>query len=229
MFAPFITHELLFPRADAPSNTSTPSPTAVPQQDDHHSSGLSGWAIFLIIIVVFGALSAVAFVLFRRSRRTRGTSSFGGASGSGPLDLAKGWFERATYKMRNPRARSTSAGFEGISAGRAADAAARTNRSALDPDEAWDSRVGNEAEYGGYYEETELQSHHLDDGRYEQLQHGTEYQGPGGRGRMPAENPFSDEHVATSLRSVSPRPVEDGEQHTGQHSPTRRSLFKEQV
>jgi hypothetical protein len=181
----------------------------------------------------------------QRNRRRGGGG--GGAVGGGAFGAAKSWIDRATYKIRNPRARSASAGFEGISAGRAAGGlggaggagAAARNRSALDPDEAWDARVGHEAEYGGYYEETELQSHHLDDGRYEALQHGsTEYAGAGGsapRGRMPAENPFSDDNaMPPSLRNVSPRPVEEG--HDGghghgerQHSPTRRSLFKESI
>jgi hypothetical protein len=116
--------------------------------------------------------------------------------------------------------------------------AAARNRSALDPDEAWDARVGHEADYGGYYEETELQSHHVGDGRYESLQHGqTAYTGAGGesRGGMPAENPFTDDNaVQPGLRSVSPRPVEDvhdgAQGHArGQHSPTRRSLFKEGI
>lgn len=102
----------------------------------------------------------------------------------------------------------------------------------LDPDEAWDSSVGNETEYhggSGYYEDngTELQPRGgtLSDGRYEEVM-GQQ------RGRV-QENPFSDEHVAPSLRSVSPRPhVEGGAAgpaRGGQHSPTRRSLFKEQV
>jgi hypothetical protein len=113
------------------------------------------------------------------------------------------------------------------------------HRSALDPDEAWDARVGHEADYPGYYEEeTELQSHHVDDGRYEDLQHGsTEYTGAAGegaaRGRMPMENPFSDDAAVGSLRSVSPRPLGHGDHETGKstehHSPTRRSFFKEDV
>jgi hypothetical protein len=100
--------------------------------------------------------------------------------------------------------------------------------------------VGHEAEYPGYYEEeTELQSHHVEDGRYEELQHGgTEYtgaaEGGAARGHMPMENPFGDDAaVGSSLRSVSPRPLEHGEHEAGksavEHSPTRRSFFKEDV
>jgi hypothetical protein len=135
------------------------------------------------------------------------------------------------YKVKNPRARSTTAGYEpsGISAGRARGG---TGHSALDPDEAWDARVGHEAEYGNpFYEETELQSQG-NGTQYSGAGYGggaTAYHGAAGgsrgghlgaepsergrspskeRGGVPRENPFGDE-AAASLRSVSPRPVLD--------------------
>jgi len=175
--------------------------------------------------LIFGGL----FFFFRlRNRRLDNSAGAGGA----PFDTAKSWLSKATYKIRNPRARSGSAGFEGISAGRAGGGRAARNRSALDPDEAWDTRVGNEADYPGYGDDTELQGGVLSDGRYEQLGHAnTEYAGAAGnRGRMPAENPFGDENAVGGLRAVSPRPAEqDGATRQAHHSPTRRSLFKEDV
>jgi hypothetical protein len=100
----------------------------------------------------------------------------------------------------------------------------------LDPDEAWDSRVGTE--YQGYVDETELQSSHgLRDGRYEEFSAapGTEFKDGTSRGRVPPENPFGDD-AAASLRSVSPRPHVEGSLHTQRaNSPTRRSLFKEEI
>ena len=98
------------------------------------------------------------------------------------------------------------------------------------PDEAWDARVGNEAEVygpGGYYEEQELGL------RQPTAYSGTGYGAPADRGfeaaptsglsaakdgksrsRSPgprsgpvSDNPFGDDNAA-SLRSVSPRPLD---------------------
>lgn len=119
----------------------------------------------------------------------------------------------------------------------------------LDPDEAWDSSVGHEADYG-YYEEQELGGA----GR-----HGnTEYSGgsysmnvAGGasneeeRGRRPSRtpgmaptgrNPFDDDN-ATSMRGLSPRPIDTGvaQKHVedpdsaGSSPQERRSVFRENV
>jgi len=205
------------------SSSSTPTPTKEPEK--HSGGGLPGFVIFLIILAVVAALAFGAFFLYRRHRSSRGLPT------TSPLDSAKGWFGKATYKIRNPRARSANAGFEGISAGRAG---ATNRRNVLDPDEAWDSRVGNETEYhggSGYYEDTELQPRGgtLNDGRYEEAMGG---QREHRTGRAVGENPFSDEHAAPSLRSISPRPHVEGAAgpaKSGQHSPTRRSLFKEEM
>lgn len=143
--------------------------------------------------------------------------------------------------MRNPKTQ-TGAGYEPSGGYRGAPGGRRGN--ALDPDEAWDSRVGNEADVygpgaGGYYEEQEL--HH---------QQPTEYGGAGGGGFRQTEtlggptggtersNPFGDDNAAPSLRSVSPRPHVDAAASHGQgrtsaedSSPTfeRRSVFRENV
>jgi hypothetical protein len=140
--------------------------------ETHTSSGLPGWAIFLIVLVVIALIAAAAFAVYKlilnpHSPRSRRRNDLGGI-GSGPGNLgaglggigdsARSWMSNVVYKVKNPRARSTTAGYEpsGISAGRARGG---TGHSALDPDEAWDARVGHEAEYGNpFYEETELQS-----------------------------------------------------------------------
>ena len=117
---------------------------------------------------------------------------------------------------------------------------------ALDPDEAWDTRVGNEADYGvggGHYEETELGLQDPAAGPY----HGGGYGasdniGVGGieegRGRSKSrqreldnrydeemhggqkQNPFGDqaERSDMGLRGVSPRPIVDTAGHKSQHS-----------
>jgi hypothetical protein len=207
--------------------TTTPTPTPSPPAKNH-SNGTPGWAIFIIVLVLMALIGGGLFFFFRlRNKRLDG-----GAGGpAAPFDTAKSWLSKATYKIRNPRARSGSAGFEGISAGRAgAVRGARGNGGALDPDEAWDTRVGNEADYPGYYgEDTELQGGVLSDGRYETLGHtNTEYAGAAGdnRGRMPAENPFGDENA---VGAANPRLTDQAAARQAHHSPTRRSLFKEDV
>lgn len=111
-----------------------------------------------------------------------------------------------------------------------------SNRRGLDPDEAWDARVGNEADgygVGGYYEEHELGLHPPSEGgAYSGGGYGGEGGGPdyGGeeitRGRSLSrdidrniaqrydqqtgrENPFGDQAERSDLRGVSPRPIED--------------------
>ena len=122
----------------------------------------------------------------------------------------------------------------------------------LEPDEAWDTNVGNEADAygpGGYYEEQEL-------GPYE----ATEYHGGGvydseGRGRSRSrdpverydavagrestENPFADgaERTGVALRNVSPRPLENGSiksnknslENDHKQSLERKSMFTENM
>jgi hypothetical protein len=112
-----------------------------------------------------------------------------------------------------------------------------TRRGFLDPDEAWDTRVGNEADYtapsgpgGAYYEETEMGG--LRDpgsGPYGGGGYGEE------RGRtrskqrelddrydeeMGRKDPFGDGAERSDLRGVSPRPVENHD---------RRSAFREDM
>ncbi|KAF2663852.1 hypothetical protein BT63DRAFT_430106 [Microthyrium microscopicum] len=213
------------------SSTATASPSAVPEP---HSSGLSGLWIAIIVAAVLGLTLAAGLFFFRRRAAQR--RAFGSAPGPS-LDGARAGLSSLWYKMRNPRERSQGAGFEGISAGRAGNT--RGAGRALDPDEAWDSRVGGEADM--FYGDTELHS--------TAYHGGSEYAGTS-RGGMPVENPFGDEHAQAGqtrglnpfgdehaeagMRPVSPRPVIDtsvaGGSGPGIHaSPTRRSLFKEEM
>jgi hypothetical protein len=100
----------------------------------------------------------------------------------------------------------------------------------LDPDEAWDARVGHEADQGGYYEEQELGLHDPNPGPYGGRGYGEVGIGgiPEERGRSrsiqreldnrydeevhgagQARNPFADDNEAVSLRAASPRPMVD--------------------
>lgn len=105
----------------------------------------------------------------------------------------------------------------------------------LDPDDAWDARVGTEADAygpGGYYEEQELGLHpgstaqttnpFGDGSRGRSLsrepepyiggsQAGLDRRYDEEMGRKPTTNPFDDsaaEHSNVSLRGVSPRPID---------------------
>ncbi|ETS83127.1 hypothetical protein PFICI_05003 [Pestalotiopsis fici W106-1] len=67
----------------------------------------------------------------------------------------RGWFS----KLKNGNKRSAAGAYEQPTAG--TGGRAHRGFGALDPDEAWDTRVGTEADaYGGYYEEQELGDRH---------------------------------------------------------------------
>lgn len=145
-----------------------------------------------------------------------------------------------TSKINALRNNRTAGGaYESTSYGGAAGGSARDRRGfgPLDPDEAWDSRVGNEADYygGAGYEEQELGLQDPGRGPYGGSGYGAhngvgvggipEERGRsrsrqrelddrydeevhgGGAGLRPAQNPFGDDAEAASLRAASPRPV----------------------
>lgn len=163
------------------------------------------------------------------------------------------------FKERNNR---TAAGaYEGGASG---GGRGRRGFGPLDPDEAWDARVGNEADNygpGGYYEEQELGLH---EPAGHAGQQNTAYGGSGagaggagphdsysmnlaatprgyggdGRGRTLSReggrNPFDDDAAEPSnisLRGVSPRPMDAGEQGQGDggSNAERKSIFRENV
>ncbi|KAK8090688.1 hypothetical protein PG994_000193 [Apiospora phragmitis] len=128
----------------------------------------------------------------------------------------------------------------------------------LDPDEAWDSRVGPEADTygpGGYYEEQELglRNDPYSGSGYNMNLASTPGAAPGNRGRSrdrdslgvpgaggrSAANPFDDDAAEPSnmsMRGVSPRPIDTGVTPrpgggaAKNDSPTeRRSVFRENV
>jgi hypothetical protein len=209
-----------------------------------------GWVflIILILVIILGGGGYLAYRKFYLKRDDLPTFNYPAPAPSGILDRVKETWNR----VRNPKTQ-TGAGYEPSGGFRGAPGGGRRQH-ALDPDEAWDSRVGNEAEIygpgsGGYYEEQELGLHQP-----------TEYRGGSGgagfrqaetlgapnnsgaadRSRSPGRsNPFGDDNAA-SLRSVSPRPHIDtatggaGKSQgrgSAESSPTfeRRSIFRENV
>lgn len=193
---------------------------------------MRGWAIFLIIVILIIILCVIGFTFYVRQRNQRLASSNYPAPAPGGI---VGWVNDKLASLK--RGRFTSG--TGYETARGGDAARRAR--ALDPDEAWDASVGQEA----YYEEQELGLHQP-----------TAYSGAGyGAGRSPglaapaeggeeggaaSRNPFGDDNAA-SLRSVSPRPLDvgaaqkaskgNGPSGSAESSPTaeRRSVFREDV
>ena len=171
----------------------------------------------------------------------------------------QGWFQDKWNLLTSGRTAGGAYEGTGYAGGSGAYAGQRRGFGPLDPDEAWDARVDNEA--GGYgYEEQELGLHDPSHGPYGGGGYGdvgvAGYDEGRGRsrsrdGRNDAEgglrpNPFGDNAEASSLRSVSPRPdAQPGKPGAPGHmrgqsslgttgsaddSPTeRRSMFREDV
>lgn len=158
-----------------------------------------------------------------------------------------GWFNDIIRKFKNRNSRSAAGAYEQT---HGPGARGRRGFGPLDPDEAWDSRVGHEADTYGYYEEdvggrgpgneygggnnsnsyrmNVPAPHEEDRGRRASRSPNS---GPGGR------NPFDDD-AASSMRGVSPRPIDTSlgrpKGKSGgsgdPESPTeRRSVFRENV
>ncbi|ATY60039.1 hypothetical protein A9K55_005986 [Cordyceps militaris] len=219
---------------------------------------VAGGIIIAIVVVALAAVVGwIVFTQYRARRLGLPTPSLSSYlpwkkqdTPYGPPQPApggvKGWFSDQVRKFKNRNNRSAAGAYEPSNRG-----AARGAHRALDPDEAWDTRVGTEADTYGYFEEELTARGAGGAGRTS-----TEYHGGGSsynmnlaatpgrerdedeidleRGRQPSRspgrgphgnNPFDDDH-ADSLRGVSPRPIDNG-QKSG--SPSRHSVFKENV
>ncbi|KAF5560397.1 3-phytase A [Fusarium phyllophilum] len=221
-------------------------------------STAGGIVIAIIVLLVAGAVGWVIFTQLRARRLGLPPPSLASYlpwhkedSGYGiqpaPSGIA-GWFNDKIRKFKNRNNRSAAGAYE-----QSGGARGRRGFGPLDPDEAWDSRVGNEADQYGYYEEDV-------GGRGRDTGYGGGYNMnlaatpglSGGRGfdeeedrgrrasRSPASgpggrNPFDDD-AGSSLRGVSPRPIDTGvakpknRSGSAESSPTeRRSVFRENM
>ena len=195
---------------------------------------MSGWAWFiLILIVVIIPLSIAGYIYYSRvkaqragleppplssynpfARRERHTDIYPASSG------ILGWAKNKYHSLRNSASR-TGAYEQPLGGG-------ATGSRGLDPDEAWDTRVGAEADgygAGGFYEEQELGLHppaagntSYAGGGYGAQHNVPQYATEVPRGRSLSrddgpytqqhgdEDPFGDEAERSELRGVSPRP-----------------------
>ncbi|TEA13480.1 hypothetical protein C8034_v004709 [Colletotrichum sidae] len=227
-------------------------------------SAAGGIIIAILVLVVVGAIGWVVFTQLRARRLGLPPPSLSSyipfrksdAPSYGPPRPAAsgivGWFNDKITSFKNRNNRSAAGAYEQPLGG-----TARRGFGPLDPDEAWDTRVGHEAEtYGPYgnYEEQELAyrggpaggnsyntnlaatpgAHEEPRGRSLSRPGGDE---PGLNVPKAGRNPFDDDAEPSniSLRGVSPRPIVDtAPQHAQQkengESPTeRRSIFRENV
>lgn len=231
--------------------------------------GFSGVAAFFII-VAFVVCCVAAWVGYSHIRARRlglpqptlasynpfnssASHSYGGASPA-PGGI-KGWFNDKIRAFKNRNNRSAGGAYEeDLSSNIRGNRGATRGFGPLDPDDAWDARVGTEADgYGPHgYEEQELGLHHggiaptpigappgYDEERGRALNRPEPpNSGYKAAGSTPQQNPFDDnaEPSNASLRGVSPRPVGDSRSQghlKGQSSidsqSERRSLFREDV
>ncbi|KAF1842151.1 uncharacterized protein K460DRAFT_370146 [Cucurbitaria berberidis CBS 394.84] len=203
---------------------------------------MNGWLVFIIVLLLLLAISYFGWYFYARWNASRNglpapsmnpiaafrNTSAGGASnypGPAPTGI-KGWIDTQMRKFKNRNNRYAAGAYEepGYAAGQPRG---RGAGSRLDPDEAWSSRVGDEA----YYEEQELglqePAHAASSNPYATTPYGAPKAGLSveparGRsrnrdsydehldGRSARNNPFGDEN-AESLRGVSPRPLNHGE------------------
>ncbi|MCJ1365396.1 hypothetical protein MMC16_004517 [Acarospora aff. strigata] len=137
-------------------------------------SGIGIFIVVLVVLVIFGSIAWIGFTQLRARRQglpppslasynpfaNRSSSrNYPSTSSSGAL----GWFSAKFQALKNRR--TAGGAYEeplGGSGGGGAGGRGRRGFGPLDPDEAWDTRVGTEADAygpGGFYEEQELGLH----------------------------------------------------------------------
>ncbi|KAH7386582.1 hypothetical protein BKA64DRAFT_146825 [Cadophora sp. MPI-SDFR-AT-0126] len=240
---------------------------------------VSGLGAFFIIVAFVLIASCAAWVIYTHLRARRlglpqptlsSYNPFHSADRYGAPSPARGgvigWVNDKVAAFKNRGNRSAGGAYEEPLSSNVRGRASNRGFGPLDPDEAWDARVGTEADAygpGGYYEEQELGLHNErgaglaapgygEGSRGRSLsrepepyiggsQAGLDRRYDEEMGRKPVQNPFDDDVAEvtgnSSLRGVSPRPIEtgmgSGQGHKTQDSidsPTeRRSMFRENM
>lgn len=217
---------------------------------------MSGVAAFVIIIAIVFLLTAGGWIVYTHLRARRlglpqptlasynpfqGNSSGGGYGSGRSSGGIIGWVKSKVSK----NGRSSGGAYEEPLNSNVRGRASNRGFGPLDPDEAWDTRVGTEADSygpGGYYEEQELGLHGpsgvaptpssatYGEDRGRALSREPEPYIGGSQAGLdrrydeemgkPTSNPFGDEAEVRdgSLRGVSPRPVIDTHVPKGKQS-----------
>ncbi|PSS12290.1 hypothetical protein M430DRAFT_106835 [Amorphotheca resinae ATCC 22711] len=211
-----------------------------------HISGVGAFFIIVAVVVVGGAIAWIVYTNLRARRLGlpqptlssynpfRSSSHGYGGPSPAPGGIV-GWVNDKFRAFKNRNNRSAGGAYE-EPLSNVRGRASNRGFGPLDPDDAWDARVGTEADVygpGSYYEEQELGLHSsgiaptpinpppgYDEERGRALsrdpgpyigasQAGLDRRYDEEMGRRPADNPFDDpaEPGNTSLRGVSPRPV----------------------
>ncbi|KAK2023565.1 hypothetical protein LX32DRAFT_135968 [Colletotrichum zoysiae] len=194
--------------------------------------GIVGWIIFTQLRARRLGLPPPSLSSYLPFRKSEAAPSYGPPRPA-PSGIS-GWFNDKISSFKNRGNRSAAGAYEQPSG----DGAPRRGFGPLDPDEAWDARVGHEAEtYGPYgnYEEQELEyrggSRGADGGNSYNMNlaatPGLHHDDEPARGRSLSRlgdddarlggpksggrNPFEDDAEPSniSLRGVSPRPIVD--------------------
>ncbi|TGO47763.1 hypothetical protein BOTNAR_0507g00090 [Botryotinia narcissicola] len=231
-----------------------------------HFSGVGAFFIIVLIVAVIGGVAWIVYTHLRARRLGlpqpslssynpfKGGSDRYGGSGSGQGGVV-GWVKDKVNGLKNRNSRSAGGAYEEPLSSNVRGRAANRGFGPLDPDDAWDARVGTEADAygpGGYFEEQELGLHGGHSGAA-----GTSGTGPGfsspPRGRslslepepyvggskagldrrydeemgvQSVNNPFDD---PSELRGVSPRPMDTKNKAHDDNYSERRSMFRENM
>ncbi|KAL2065198.1 hypothetical protein VTL71DRAFT_2867 [Oculimacula yallundae] len=137
---------------------------------------VSGLGAFFIIVAFVAIASAAGWVVYTHLRARRlglpqptlasynpfHSSSSGAYGSSGPKTGVVGWVNDKVKAFKNRNNRSAGGAYEEPLSSNVRGRASNRGFGPLDPDDAWDARVGTEADAygpGGYYEEQELGLH----------------------------------------------------------------------
>ncbi|PHH85050.1 hypothetical protein CDD83_988 [Cordyceps sp. RAO-2017] len=216
----------------------------------------------VVAIVVLVSVAAAGWLIFAHLRARRLgipppslSSYFPGRRANNQLGPPRplsgaifGWVNERLHKIKNRNNRSAAGAYEQSLPG--GPSPGRRGFGPLDPDEAWDARVGHEADGYGYYEEQELSgtahgrsTEYGGGGSYNMKLPSADYSGeergrPSTRSPAGHRNPFDDD-AEESLRGMSPRPIDTALVHehksrgrsdsTGSSPTERRSVFRENV
>lgn len=232
---------------------------------------ISGIGAFFIIVFVVALIGGTAWIIYTHLRARQlglpqpslssynpfsgGSNRYGG-SGSGQGGMV-GWVKDKVIGLKNRNNRSAGGAYEEPLSSSVRGRGANRGFGPLDPDDAWDARVGTEADAygpGGYFEEQELGLHGQHSGAAATPAQPRFSSPPRGRslsrepepyvggskagldrrydeemGIRPSNNPFDD---PAALRGVSPRPmVSNTKDHKAQddNRSERRSIFREDM